>query len=67
MSIKQLRSLLAFQEHGSFSAAADELCITKAAVGQQMSAALAGTISVEDALAASQKAAEREMIKAGYY
>ena len=37
------------------------------AVGQQMSAALAGTISVEDALAASQKAAEREMIKAGYY
>ncbi len=37
------------------------------AVGQQMSAALAGRISVEDALAASQKAAEREMIKAGYY
>jgi DNA-binding transcriptional LysR family regulator len=36
MSIKQLRSLLAFQENGSFSAAADELCITKAAVGQQM-------------------------------
>ena len=36
MSIKQLRSFLAFQENGSFSAAADELCITKAAVGQQM-------------------------------
>ena len=37
------------------------------AVGQQMSAALAGKITVEDALAAAQKAAEREMIKAGYY
>ncbi len=36
MSIKQLRSLLAFQESGSFSAAADKLFITKAAVGQQM-------------------------------
>ena len=36
MSIKQLRSFLAFQENGSFSAAADQLCITKAAVGQQM-------------------------------
>ena len=36
MSIKQLRSFLAFKENGSFSAAADELCITKAAVGQQM-------------------------------
>ena len=37
------------------------------AVGQQMSAALAGNISVEEALAASQKAADREMRKAGYY
>ena len=36
MSIKQLRSLLAIEENGSFSAAADQLCITKAAVGQQM-------------------------------
>jgi sorbitol/mannitol transport system substrate-binding protein len=36
------------------------------AVGQQMSAALAGKKSVKDALAASQKAAEREMRKAGY-
>ena len=36
MSIKQLRSLLAIEGNGSFSAAADQLCITKAAVGQQM-------------------------------
>jgi DNA-binding transcriptional LysR family regulator len=36
MSIKQLRSLLPIEENGSFSAAADQLCITKAAVGQQM-------------------------------
>ena len=36
-------------------------------VGQQMTAALSGSISVEDALAASQKAADREMRKAGYY
>ena len=36
MSIKQLRSILAIAENGSFSAAADALCITKAAVGQQM-------------------------------
>ena len=37
------------------------------AVGQQMTAALAGDISVEEALANSQKAADREMRKAGYY
>ncbi|NBX62195.1 MAG: extracellular solute-binding protein [Betaproteobacteria bacterium] len=37
------------------------------AVGQQMSAALAGKTSVDDALKASQTAAEREMKKAGYY
>ncbi len=37
------------------------------AVGQQMSAALAGRISVEAALEASQKAADREMRRAGYY
>jgi len=37
------------------------------AVGQQMSAALAGKVSVDAALKASQVAAEREMKKAGYY
>jgi len=37
------------------------------AVGQQMSAVLAGKTSVDDALKASQTAAEREMKKAGYY
>ena len=37
------------------------------AVGQQMTAALAGTISVEEALANAQTAADREMKKAGYY
>ena len=37
------------------------------AVGQQMSAALAGRTTVEQALKASQTAAEREMRKAGYY
>lgn len=37
------------------------------AVGQQMTAALAGKVSVNDALANAQKAADREMRKAGYY
>ena len=37
------------------------------AVGQQMSAALAGKTTVEAALKAGQVAAEREMKKAGYY
>jgi sorbitol/mannitol transport system substrate-binding protein len=37
------------------------------AVGQQMSAALAGKVSVDAALKTSQTAAEREMKKAGYY
>ena len=37
------------------------------AVGQQMTAALAGQISVEEALANAQAAADREMRKAGYY
>ncbi|HEV7915074.1 MAG TPA: extracellular solute-binding protein, partial [Albitalea sp.] len=37
------------------------------AVGQQMSAALAGKVSIDQALKASQTAAEREMKKAGYY
>ncbi len=37
------------------------------AVGQQMSAALAGNISVKEALKRAQKAADREMRKARYY
>jgi len=37
------------------------------AVGQQMSAALAGKTTVDAALKTSQAAAEREMRKAGYY
>lgn len=37
------------------------------AVGQQMSAALSGQISVDEALERSQVAADREMRKAGYY
>nr|WP_315239154.1 sugar ABC transporter substrate-binding protein [uncultured Albidiferax sp.] len=37
------------------------------AVGQQMTAILAGKVSVDQALAASQIAADREMKKAGYY
>ena len=37
------------------------------AAGQQFSAALAGNITVKEALAEAQKAADREMRKAGYY
>lgn len=37
------------------------------AVGQQMADVLAGNISVEEGLANAQKAADREMKKAGYY
>ncbi len=37
------------------------------AVGQQMSAALSGKVTVEQALKASQTLAEREMRKSGYY
>lgn len=37
------------------------------AVGQQMSAALAGKVSVDQALKTSQAAADREMRKGGYY
>lgn len=37
------------------------------AVGQQMSSALAGKVTVDAALKASQAAADREMKKAGYY
>jgi sorbitol/mannitol transport system substrate-binding protein len=37
------------------------------AVGQQMSAALSGKTTVEQALKTSQSTAEREMKKAGYY
>ena len=35
--------------------------------GQELSAALAGTISVDKALEAAQQMAEREMRKGGYY
>ena len=37
------------------------------AVGQQMSAALSGKVTVDQALKTSQTAAEREMTKGGYY
>ena len=37
------------------------------AVGQQMTAALSGDITVEEALAKAQEIADREMRKAGYY
>ncbi len=37
------------------------------AVGQQMSSALAGKVTVDEALKASQLAADREMKKGGYY
>jgi sorbitol/mannitol transport system substrate-binding protein len=37
------------------------------AVGQQMSSALAGKVTVDEALKASQAAADREMKKGGYY
>ena len=37
------------------------------AVGQQMSAALAGKVTVDQALKTGQTAAEREMTKGGYY
>ena len=37
------------------------------AVGQQMSSALAGKVTVDAALKASQAAADREMRKGGYY
>jgi len=37
------------------------------AVGQQISAALSGKVTIEQALKTSQAAAEREMRKAGYY
>lgn len=36
MSITLLKTLIAISERGSFSAAADEICISQAAVGQQM-------------------------------
>lgn len=36
MSIQLLKTLTAISEYGSFSAAADHICITHAAVGQQM-------------------------------
>ena len=48
-------------------AAISEFQAIGTAVGQQMTAALAGDISVEEALANAQTAADREMRKAGYY
>lgn len=36
MSISLLKTLIAISERGSFNAAADEICISQAAVGQQM-------------------------------
>jgi sorbitol/mannitol transport system substrate-binding protein len=48
-------------------AAIPEFQAIGAAVGQQMTDALAGNISVEEALANSQQIADREMKKAGYY
>ena len=36
MSVSLLKTLIAISERGSFSAAADEICISQAAVGQQM-------------------------------
>ena len=45
----------------------DEFQSIGISVGQQMSAALAGKVSVDAALKTSQAGAEREMKKAGYY
>jgi len=36
LSVSLLKTLIAISERGSFSAAADEICISQAAVGQQM-------------------------------
>ena len=35
MSIQLFKTLIAISEYGSFSAAADHICISHAAVGQQ--------------------------------
>ena len=48
-------------------AAVPEFQVIGQATGQHITAALAGRVSVSDALAAAQVAAEREMRKAGYY
>jgi len=48
-------------------AAIPEFQAIGAAVGQQMSAALLGKLTVDQALEASQQAADREMRKGGYY
>ncbi|HET7837264.1 MAG TPA: sugar ABC transporter substrate-binding protein [Variovorax sp.] len=48
-------------------AAIPEVQAIGVAVGQQMSAALSGKVTVDQALKTSQTTAEREMKKAGYY
>ena len=48
-------------------AAIPEFQAIGSAVGQQMSAALLGKVTVDQALEASQQAADREMRKGGYY
>jgi sorbitol/mannitol transport system substrate-binding protein len=48
-------------------ASIEEFQAIGATVGQQMSAALSGKATVDEALKASQAAADREMRKAGYY
>lgn len=48
-------------------AAIPEFQVIGVAVGQQISAALAGKTTVEQALATGQRLAEREMKKGGYY
>jgi len=38
MSLKSLKALVAIKEHGSFAAAAEQLCLTQSAISQQISA-----------------------------
>lgn len=53
--------------HGVQYATIPEFQTIGVAVGQQISAALAGRTSVDQALKAAQQAADREMRRAGYY